>query len=132
VKTSNHPAPRGAVYTKGGKRVTKLSLARSRAAGIPVTELRTARGNPIRGKALTRRIAEIEKLPSKRAAFRISLSGYNLKHVKSLPLKEQDIFKEIFQKYPEEVPKNISDPFAGSKRGSLWRLYYSSRDALRH
>lgn len=51
--------PRGAVFTKRGKRVTKLSLARARQAGKEIRELRTAKRAPIRGKRLEQRIEQV-------------------------------------------------------------------------
>jgi hypothetical protein len=51
----------------------------------------------------------------------------------TLPIKEQNRFRAAVQRFPEHVPPSDPDPFEGrpSYRGSLWRLYYSTRAGIR-
>jgi hypothetical protein len=37
----------------------------------------------------------------------------------------------VTQAYPNRVPADVPDPFAGPRRSSSWRLYYSTRAGMR-
>ena len=68
-----------------------------------------------------------------RAEFRDRLSERDRAVFNTLPIKEQDRFRAAVQRFPEHVPPSDPDPFEGrpSYRGSLWRLYYSTRAGIR-
>lgn len=75
---------------------------------------------------------ELRKI-EKRAEFRGQLSERDRAEFNALSIKEQDRFRAVVQRYPEHVPPSDPDPFEGrpSSRGSLWRLYYSTRAGIR-
>lgn len=68
-----------------------------------------------------------------RAEFRAKLNERDRAVFNALPIKEQDRFRAAAERYPEHVPPSDPDPFVGrpSYRGSLWRLYYSTRAGIR-
>jgi hypothetical protein len=68
-----------------------------------------------------------------RRVFRELLSDRDRSVFDALPINEQDRFRAAVQRFPEHVPPSDPDPFGGrpSYRGSLWRLYYSTRGGIR-
>jgi hypothetical protein len=129
-RDGKRPASRGATYTKSGKRVTKLSLARSQASGKPITRLRTATGKPIPARDVKYHIAAVNT--GKPVAVLRRLGEYNIANLNSLPINDQEKFLNTIQKYPDGIPKDIPDPFEGVSRGVSWRLYYSTRGGIRY
>jgi hypothetical protein len=68
-----------------------------------------------------------------RAGFRDQLSERHRAEFSALSITQQDRFRAAVQRYPEYVPPSDPDPFEErrSYRGSLWRLYYSTRAGIR-
>jgi hypothetical protein len=68
-----------------------------------------------------------------RREFRELLSDRDRSVFNALSITEQDRFRAAVQRYPEHVPPSDPDPFDGRPffRGSLWRLYYSTRGGIR-
>jgi len=102
-----------------------LAEARAGRAKNPETRQRAQRqaANARRG------LRQIET----RAEFRDQLSERDRVVFNTLPIKEQDRFRSAVQRFPEHVTPSDPDPFEGrpSYRGSLWRLYYSTRAGIR-
>ena len=102
-----------------------LAEARAERAKKPETRQRAQRqaANARRG------LRQIET----RAEFRNQLSERDRAVFNTLPIKEQNRFRAAVERYPEHVPPSDPDPFEGrpSYRGSLWRLYYSTRAGIR-
>jgi hypothetical protein len=46
-------------------------------------------------------------------------------------LTGQDRLLRVSQDFPEGVPSDLPDPFAGAKRSETWRLYYATRAGIR-
>jgi hypothetical protein len=69
----------------------------------------------------------------RRAEFRDQLSERDRVAFSALSIKQQDRFRAAVQRFPEHVPPSDPDPFEErpSYRGSLWRLYYSTRAGIR-
>jgi hypothetical protein len=102
-----------------------LAEARASRAKKPETRQRAQRqaANARRG------LRQIET----RAEFRDQLSERDRAEFSALPITQQDRFRAAVQRFPEHVPPSDPDPFEGrpSYRGSLWRLYYSTRAGIR-
>jgi hypothetical protein len=82
-----------------------------------------------RASAARRDIRQIEA----RTEVRAALNDRDRAVFNALSITEQDRFRAAVQRYPEQVPPSEPDPFDGrpSLRGSLWRLYYSTRGGIR-
>ena len=50
---------------------------------------------------------------------------------KRMPITRQERLLKIQREYPESVPRDLPDPFAGPQREALWRLSYSTRAGIR-
>jgi hypothetical protein len=49
-----------------------------------------------------------------------------------LSLSGQDRLLRVSQDFPEGIPSELPDPFAGAaKRSETWRLYYATRAGIR-
>jgi hypothetical protein len=48
-----------------------------------------------------------------------------------LSLSGQDKLLRVSQDFPEGMPSDVPDPFAGAKRSETWRLYYATRAGIR-
>ena len=70
-----------------------------------------------------RELRQIEE----REAFRTTRTPYQRTVLDQVSLSGQDRVRRALRQYPDGIPPNIPDPFAGRDRGLLWRLYYSSR-----
>jgi hypothetical protein len=103
----------------------RLVLAEGRAsrATRPETKQRAQRQAATARRALRR----IET----RAKYRATLSDRDRAEFNALSLKEQDRLRTVTERYPEHVPPEEPDPFPSPHRGSLWRLYYSTRAGIR-
>lgn len=99
------------------------ALAQARASHAKRPEARR------QAAAARRSIRQIET----RAEFRAAFSDRDRSVFDALSIKEQDRFRAAVQRYPDYVPPSAPDPFAERPfyRGSLWRLYYSTRSGIR-
>jgi hypothetical protein len=102
-----------------------LAEARASRAKRPETKQRAQR----QAATARRALRQIDQ----RAEFRDQLSERDRALFNALSIKEQDRFRAAVQRYPEHVPPSDPDPFEErpSYRGSLWRLYYSTRAGIR-
>jgi hypothetical protein len=48
-----------------------------------------------------------------------------------LSLSGQNRLLRMLRDFPEGVPRDAPDPFAGAKRNQTWRLYYATRAGIR-
>ncbi len=105
----------------------RRALAEARAARAKNPEAR--RRAQRRAAAARRGIRAIET----REEFRVALSDRDRSLFNALSINEQDRFRAAVQRYPDYVPPSAPDPFAEWPfyRGSLWRLYYSTRAGIR-
>jgi hypothetical protein len=66
-----------------------------------------------------------------RVEFRDQLSERDRIEFNTWSLTEQDRFRAVVRQYPEYVPQEEADPFAGRHRNPQWRLYYATRAGIR-
>jgi hypothetical protein len=98
----------------------RLALAKSTADRAIDPE---KRHKSLRRAATARRgLGQIEA----RAEFRSKLGPSGRAIFDRLPLKEQDRELHVRREYPDGIPRDAPDPFAGQHRDPLWRTYYSS------
>jgi hypothetical protein len=69
---------------------------------------------------------ELRRIKARRE-YREQLSERDRSEFNRDSIKEQDQLRRTLQQYPDGVPPDIPDPFAGRHRNSIWRQYYSSR-----
>jgi hypothetical protein len=117
--------------TESYARLRKATLKR-RAALAQATAARAkspkARGRAKRrARAAQQGIQEIEK----REEYRSNLNDIDRSSFDRLSIKRQRLVLAVTRKYPDSVPKDLPDPFAGPKREALWRLSYSTRAGIR-
>jgi hypothetical protein len=96
-----------------------LAEARERRTTRPEVKRRAQR----QAATARRGLREIEA----RETFRASLSPYQRGELNRITSSGQDRVRRVLQQYPDGILPEIPDPFAGRDRGSLWKLYYSSR-----
>jgi hypothetical protein len=48
-----------------------------------------------------------------------------------LSIDKQTRLLVILRDFPDSVPRDLPDPFAGTDRNMTWRLYYSTRAGSR-
>jgi hypothetical protein len=96
-----------------------LAEARERRTARPEVKRRAQR----QATTARRGLREIEA----REVFRTTLTPYQRTAFNRLSVSGQDRVRLAIQQYPDGIPPDVPDPFAGRDRGFLWRLYYSSR-----
>jgi hypothetical protein len=67
----------------------------------------------------------------RRKEFRSTLNELERHVFDRFPIMCQEVFIKVMQEYPDSVPKDIPDPFAGPQREPLWRLNYATRAGIR-
>jgi hypothetical protein len=94
----------------------RATLAQATAARAKSPEARErAKG---RARAAHRAIQAIQT----HEEFRSKLKGVERSSFDRLSIKQQRRLLEVTRVYPDSVPKDLPDPFVGSKREILWRL----------
>lgn len=110
-------------------RVTTLkrraTLSRATASRAQSSEAR--RRLTRRAASAARAVRQIET----RGKFRASLNEIDRSKFDGLPITWQEREMRVVRDYPDRVPPDVPDPFAGPYRGSGWRLYYSTRAGIR-
>jgi hypothetical protein len=112
-------------------RVREAALKR-RAALAQATATR-AKTPEMRRRAQQRTSAAQRALRAigRRTEFRSQLNENDLRSFDRLSIAQQEQILRVAQVYPARVPVDIPDPFAGARRSSSWRLYYSTRAGIR-
>lgn len=105
------------------KRRAALAKANIDRANTPETRRRTRR----RVSATQRALQAVER----REEFRSKLSERDRGTFAHLTIGQQELIIAVNREYPDSVPKDIPDPFAGRQREALWRLSYSTRAGIR-
>jgi hypothetical protein len=103
----------------------KANLARANAARAATPE--TRRRMKQRVSAAQRALRAIET----RQEYRSHLREPERTAFNGLSLSSQDRLLHVSQDFPEGVPSDVPDPFAGPKRNDTWRLYYATRAGIR-
>jgi hypothetical protein len=103
----------------------QVNLARATASRAKTPEMR--RRARKQTSAAKRALRAIER----RTEFRSQLNENDRGTFDRLSIRQQEQILEVAQTFPERVPADIPDPFAGSRRSSSWRLYYSTRAGIR-
>ena len=67
----------------------------------------------------------------KREEFRSKLNEQDRATFTGQSIAQQEQFLRVSQVFPDRVPADIPDPFAGPQRSPSWRLYYSTRVGMR-
>jgi hypothetical protein len=105
------------------KRKAALALANAARAKTP----ETGRRSKHRAKAAQRLLQAIET----REEYRSKLNDPERASFGRMPIAQQERLLKIQREYPDSVPKDLPDPFAGPQRNTLWRLSYSTRAGIR-
>jgi hypothetical protein len=105
------------------KRRSALAQATAARTKTPETRRRARR----RAAAAQRALRAIEA----REEFRSKLNEADRLSFSQMPITQQERLLKIQREYPEEVPKDLPDPFIGPQRNALWRLSYSTRAGMR-
>jgi hypothetical protein len=103
----------------------RAALARATAGRAKTAEGR--RRAQQRAAAAQRGLRAIEA----RQEFRSQLRERDRTEFNGLSLSGQDRLRRMLQDFPEGVPRDMPDPFAGAKRNAAWRLYYATRAGIR-
>jgi hypothetical protein len=103
----------------------RTALARVNAARAKTPE--TRRRAKQQASAAQRALRVIET----REDFRSKLNGRDRATFDRLSITQQGQFLSVTQAFPDRVPADIPDPFAGPQRSPSWRLYYSTRAGMR-
>jgi hypothetical protein len=103
----------------------QANLARAHAARA--TTPKTRRRAKQRVSAAQRALRVLET----RQEFRSRLLEPERTVFNGLSLSGQDRLLRGSQDFPEGVPSDLPDPFAGPKRSETWRLYYATRAGIR-
>jgi hypothetical protein len=103
----------------------RVALARANVARAKSPE--TRRRSKQRVSAAERALRAVER----REEFRSKLSERERRVFDRTPIKRQELFIKVKREYPDSVPKDIPDPFAGPQRELLWGQYYATRAGIR-
>jgi hypothetical protein len=103
----------------------RVTLARANAARATTPE--TRRRMMQRASAAQRALRVIET----RQEYRSRLREHERTVFNGLSLSGQDRLLRVSQDFPEGIPSELPDPFAGTKRSETWRLYYATRAGIR-
>ena len=105
------------------KRRAALAGATAARAKTPETRRRAKQ----RASAAQRALRAINT----RQEFRSRLHEPERTAFDGLSLTGQDRLLRVSQDFPEGIPSELPDPFAGTKRSETWRLYYATRAGIR-
>jgi hypothetical protein len=103
----------------------RAALARATAGRAKTLDAR--RRAKQRASAVRRALRAIEA----REDFRSNLNERDRRTFDSWSIAKQEQFLRVTQAFPDRVPADIPDPFAGPQRSPSWRLYYSTRAGMR-
>jgi hypothetical protein len=103
----------------------RVALARANATRAKTPE--TRRRAQQRAWAAQRALRAIET----RLEFRSKLIGRYRSTFDQVSITGQKRLIKIMREYPDRVPKDLPDPFAGPQREILWRLNYATRAGIR-
>jgi hypothetical protein len=103
----------------------RAALARANAARAKAPE--TRRRAKQRASAAQRALQAIET----REEFRSKLDVNERRTFDRLSITRQEQLIRVNREYPGSVARDIPDPFVGSQREALWRLYYATRAGIR-
>ena len=111
-------------FRKGSlKRKSALAQATAARAKTPETGRRAKQ----RATSAHRALRAIET----REEFRSKLNEPDRLSFGQLPITQQERLMKIQREYPESIPKDLPDPYAGPHRNADWRLSYSTRAGIR-
>jgi hypothetical protein len=116
-----------ASYARFRKAALKRKSALAQATAARSKRPETGHRAKQRGTAAQRALRAIET----REEFRSKLSEPDRVSFSQMPITRQERLMKIQREYPESVPKDLPDPFAGPQRSVLWRLSYSTRAGIR-
>jgi hypothetical protein len=71
------------------------------------------------------------RIVERREEFRSKLSERDRRIFDRFPIARQEQFMTVMREYPDSVPMDLPDPFAGPQREPLWRLNYSTRAGIK-
>ena len=101
------------------------TLARAMAERTKSADARTRAKR--RANAVRRALKDIKA----REEFRSKLNEADRVSFGRLSIAQQKRLVEIARVFPDNIPKDVPDPFFGPKREALWRLSYSTRAGIR-
>jgi hypothetical protein len=105
------------------RRRATLAQANAARAKTPETRRRAKR----KASSARRALKAIER----REGFRSKLNEDDHRVFNRLQINRQEQILQIIREYPDSVPKDLPDPFAGPQRETLWRLNYSTRAGIK-
>ena len=103
----------------------RAALARTTAAHARTPE--TRRRAQQRASATQRGLRAVRR----RTEFRSRLSERERAVFDRLSITQQEQILRVTRAFPDRVPPDFPDPFAGPQRSPSWRLYYSTRAGIR-
>jgi hypothetical protein len=127
TKRRNPYRPGTENYARLRKAALKQRVAFARANAVRAKTPETRRRARQRVSAVRRALRAIEE----REEFRSKLNEHDRQTFGSLSIAQQVQHLRVAEAYPNRVPADVPDPFAGPQRGRSWRLYYSTRAGMR-
>ena len=105
------------------KRKSVLAQATASRAKMPEKGRRAKQ----RATSAQRKLQAIET----REEFRSKLNEADRLAFSQMSITRQERLLKIQREYPESIPKDLPDPYAGPHRNADWRLSYSTRAGIR-
>jgi hypothetical protein len=127
AKRRNPYRPGTASYARFQEAALKRRAALARANVARAKTPETRRRSKQRVSAAVRALRAVER----RRGFRSKLNEGDRRVFDRLRIASQEQYIEAMRKYPDGIPKDIPDPFAGPQREPLWRLNYATRAGIR-
>jgi hypothetical protein len=126
-RRSNPYRPGSAHYARLRKATLKRRAALARANAARAKTPETRRRAKQRASAAQRALRAIER----REDFRSKLNERDRTNFDRWSIAQQEQVLRVREKYPNNVPADVPDPFPGPQRSPSWRLYYSTRAGMR-
>jgi hypothetical protein len=127
AKGRNPYRPGTASYARFREAAQKRKAALAEANAARAKTPKTRRRSKQRATAARRALRAIET----REEFRSKLNEHDRAAFNRMSIARQERLMKIDREYPENVPKDLPDPFDGPQRNLMWRLSYSTRAGIR-
>ena len=127
TKRRNPYRPGTASYARYRKAALKRQTALDQATAVRAKAPTTRRRMKQRATAAQRSLRAIET----REEYRSKLNEQDRIAFGRMPIARQERLMKIQREYPDSIPVDLPDPFAGPQREALWRLSYSTRAGIR-
>ena len=127
AKRRNPYRPGSASYARFREATLKRRAALAKANVERAKKPEARRRMQQRVSAAQRALRAVER----RKEFRSKLNEGDRRIFDRLPIMRQELFMKVIREYPDSVPKDLPDPFAGPQREPLWRQYYATRAGIR-